>query len=153
DRISIGCPDAATARALLDALELGADQRRFEMRLVSVAAEKLPPTIADVCITAGSGTALVAAMIALAVMRRAPLLLSAAVAALFAIALVLASVLSPRKAVIGTDGIAVVGLAKRAFIPYSAVRAVRVDERGVVLERLGKASLLLPTVSHRGRAP
>lgn len=58
--------------------------------------------------------------------------------------LALLTLLAPRKAVVGTDGVAVEGLLRRRFLPYAEITEVRGDARGVRLGRRKRRGLLLP---------
>jgi hypothetical protein len=59
--------------------------------------------------------------------------------------------LGPRQAVVGTDGIAVLGL-PRAFHRYARMREILADEHGVRLEMQDGRSELLPTVARGASA-
>lgn len=73
-------------------------------------------------------------------------ILSAAAACAPAAILLLAllALLAPRKAVVGTDGVAVEGLLRRRFLPFADITGVRGDARGVRLGRRDDSDLLLP---------
>lgn len=52
--------------------------------------------------------------------------------------------LAPRRAVVGTDGVAIEGLLRRRFIPFADLAEVSAEARGVRLRRRRKGSVLLP---------
>ncbi len=156
DHIWIRCDDREQAHALLRAAGFAPEQHTFEARLVSVAAAELTqpqrvalalgaiygvPTFVGVAAAAFAGDHVLRAVIALSVF----------VLSLLTLAIVHYCTL--RTALVGTDGVTVKSLSGRRFVPYTDVSRVRLDDRGVWLERHAGADVLLPPCPRMRKKP
>ena len=137
--------------ALLEALGLGADRHLLRVPLVSRYFERFSHTARDLIAFALCIPLLILGGMTIAAAHAPGLALGLAVAGWLACAYKVLQWVTPRRAVIGVDGVTIRGLGTQRFVPFDSVRRAKADERGVQLELTSGEEVLLSTAPNPGR--
>jgi len=149
--------DLAAARRLLRAAKVSVDRRLLEVPLGSLATAHghgavlhlLGPVLASLCMIWGVGSVVIGAPRGDVASVLGGVLFT--LGALAGVAALLRSI-TPGRAIVGADGVRVVRLFGRTFVPYEKIRAVNATEGGVILVTDG-APVFLWTRSFVDDAP
>jgi hypothetical protein len=148
DLVALWTRDVESARAALRAAGVAADQQAFRMRLSSAAAARPAARILGLVMLATvAPCATINALARLADFNSGVISLAVLGVVAYAVYRVV-QFLAPPWVVVGTDGVGIEGVGKRKFVPFSRVRGVTRDLRGVYLRLDDETEIALPTFVH-----